>query len=402
MIPLEDAVAHVRERLCRLPVEEVPLDAALGLVAGADVRAPEPLPPFDNSAVDGFAVRAADVRAPGERLAVSADVFAGDAGDAPLAPGTAARIMTGAPVPPGADAVVMVEDCRVEGGPGDEVVELGRVPVPGQHVRPRGDDLDAGEVAVAAGTVLGPAHLGLLASVGAATVQAVRPPVVGVLSTGDELVGPGVPLPPGHIRDSNRLQLLAACRAAGFGTVDLGCAPDDEAAIEDALRRGVRACDAVLTSGGVSMGDADLVKVVLDRLGDMRWMQVAVRPAKPFAFGVVEDVPVFGLPGNPVSSAVSFELFARPALLEMAGHARTGRRRVPAVAPDGLRRRADGKVHFVRVVLGRDGDGPLEARSAGAQGSHQVSALAAADGLAVLPDGDGVPPGGHVEVLLLD
>jgi molybdopterin biosynthesis enzyme len=164
---------------------------------------------------------------------------------------------------------------------------------------------------------------------------------------------------------------------------------------------GVLRCDAVLTSGGVSMGDFDYVKVVLDRLGDMRWMQVAIKPAKPFAFGVVEGVPVFGLPGNPVSSMVSFELLARPALRQMAGHAVLDRPTVPAVTDEGMPRRADGKTHFLRVVVTTDDRGGHRVRSAGGQGSHQMSAMADADALAVVPDGDGIPPGGEVRCLLL-
>jgi molybdenum cofactor synthesis domain-containing protein len=226
---------------------------------------------------------------------------------------------------------------------------------------------------------------------------------VGVLSTGDELVDVGRPLEPGLVRDSNRPTLLALVASSGFVPVDLGWVPDDEAAITAAVRAAVEGCDAVLTSGGVSMGDVDLVKVVLDRIGDMRWFQVAVRPAKPFAFGVVGGVPVFGLPGNPVSSMVSFELFARPALRRMAGFGDgdLDRPRVRAVAEEDLRRTPDGKVHLVRVITRQEPDGRRTVRSAGGQGSHQLSAMAAADGLAVLPDGDGVAAGEGVEVLLL-
>jgi molybdenum cofactor synthesis domain-containing protein len=195
-------------------------------------------------------------------------------------------------------------------------------------------------------------------------------------------------------------------RTSGFEPVDLGLAPDDEVAIVDAIDRGVASCDALLTSGGVSMGDVDLVKVVLGKLADMRWMQIAIRPAKPFAFGIVEPsserrVPVFGLPGNPVSSLVSFELFARPALRQMAGYAQLDRPRVQALVDEPLRRRSDGKTHFARVVCAYEADGRYHARSAGGQGSHQLAAMAAADGLAVLPDGDGAEAGELVDVILL-
>jgi molybdenum cofactor synthesis domain-containing protein len=229
------------------------------------------------------------------------------------------------------------------------------------------------------------------------------------MSTGDELVTGSAPLQPGQIRDSNRPALLALVEHAGFEPVDLGRAPDDEAAIAAGLARGVTTCDAVLTSGGVSMGDIDLVKVVLDRLGDMRWMQVAIRPAKPLAFGVVRSpdkrsVPVFGLPGNPVSSLVSFELFARPGLRRLAGypHPRVHRPRMAATADEALTRRPDGKTHFVRVLAEAGERGALHVRSSGGQGSHQLAAMARANALAVLPDGDGVTLGGRVEVILLD
>jgi molybdenum cofactor synthesis domain-containing protein len=270
-------------------------------------------------------------------------------------------------------------------------------------VRRAGDDLRAGDAVFASGDVLSPGHLGVLAGIGAVDVLVHPRPRVGALSTGDELVPAGQPVGPGQIRDSNRLALLALLEADGFEAVDLGLVRDDEVAITAALEAGAARCDAVLTSGGVSMGDIDLVRVVLDRIGDMRWMQIAIKPAKPFAFGVVGErgTPVFGLPGNPVSSLVSYELLARPALRAMAGHRAVHRRAARAVAGEPLRRHPDGKVHFVRVLAERDADDRLVVRSAGGQGSHHLTAMARADGLAVVPDGDGVPEGGEVGVLLL-
>ena len=204
------------------------------------------------------------------------------------------------------------------------------------------------------GEVIGAGHLGVLAGIGVGEVL-VHPRLrVGVLSTGDELVEAGEPLAPGQIRDSNRATLLALVASEGWQAVDLGLIRDEEAAITEAIQKGASSCDAVLTSGGVSMGDIDLVKVVLDRIGEMRWMQIAIRPAKPFAFGLVDGTPVFGLPGNPVSSMVSFELLARPALRRMAGHTETMRPEIPAIAAEPFARRPDGKVHFVRVVAERD------------------------------------------------
>jgi molybdenum cofactor synthesis domain-containing protein len=405
MIPLHEATAVVLGRCSPLPAQTLPVASAAGCVLAADVTAAEDIPAFANTAMDGYAVRAADVAAAPVTLPVVAEVAAGHPAPRALAPGEAMRIFTGAPVPDGADAVVMVE--WTERRDAGAAVEISRPVEAGNHVRSSGEDLHAGERALAAGDELTPARLGVLASLGVTEVTVHPRPRVGVLSTGDELVGGPAPLRPGQIRDSNRPTLLALARLAGFEAVDLGSAPDDAAAIAAVIERGVASCDAVLSSGGVSMGDTDLVKVVLDQLGDMRWMQVAIRPAKPLAFGVLagpeRPVPVFGLPGNPVSSTVSFELFARPGLRRMAGQAdgRLHRPRLAAVADEPLRRRADGKVHFVRVVASVDAGGGLHVRSAGGQGSHQLGVMARADALAVLPDGEGAAVGEPVEVVLL-
>ena len=375
------------------------LGDALGCVTAAEVVSGVDVPPFPNTAMDGFAVRAADTAGAPVRLEVVGTAPAGAAPQATVGPGQAVRIMTGAPIPPGADAVVMVE--RTSAG-ADSAVTVDVVARPGDHIRAAGEDLRAGEVVFEPGTVLGPGHLGVLASIGCREVEVIPRARVGVLSTGDELVDGADPLRPGQIRDSNRPTLLALVGQAGCVPVDLGRAPDDEAAITAALQDGVERCDALVTSGGVSVGDFDYVKVVLDRLGAMSWWQVAVKPAKPLAFGVVAGTPVFGLPGNPVSSMVSFELFARPALRRMTGHRRLFRPEVQAVADEPLRRRPDGKVHLVRVVASYGGDGRYHVRPSGGQASHMLRAMALANALAVLPDGDGVEAGGAVTAMLLD
>jgi molybdopterin molybdotransferase len=399
LVPLDQARALVLEACGPLPAVEVPLAAALGCISSEPVVSAESVPPFANTAMDGYAVRAADTAAAPVRLRVVGTLPAGTAPTTPVGPGEAIRIMTGAPVPEGADAIVMVERTLLEVDGSEVTVEVAARP--GDHVRPAGDDIRPGQEVVTAGTLLGAGHLGVLASVGVDRVRVHRRPRVGVLSTGDELVTGAGPLAPGQIRDSNRVALLALLHGAGCEGVDLGVVADDEAAIAAAIRAGVTDCDALLTSGGVSVGDYDYVKAVLDGLGDMRWMQVAIKPAKPFAFGTVEGVPVFGLPGNPVSSMVSFELFARPALRRMQGHAEAVPPGVPAVAGEDLPRRPDGKTHFARVVLRLGPDGRHHARSAGGQGSHQLAAMAAANALAVLPDGDGVAAGQVVTVLPL-
>lgn len=399
MIPLGEARRHVLDRVPRRAPVPVPVAEALGLVLAEAITAGEPVPPFANTAMDGFAVRAADTAGAPVELRIVETIAAGHAPAVEVGPGEASRIFTGAPMPGGADAVVMVE--RTELVDDDHVrVEI-EVPT-GNHVRPAGDDLDVGAVVFEPGAVLSAAHLGVLCSLGVETVRAHPRLVVGVVSTGDELVEGARPLEPGQIRDSNRRTLLALAAEAGCEVVDLGIARDDEEAITGAIRRGVAECDAVLTSGGVSMGDIDLVKVILDRIGDMRWMQIAIKPAKPFAFGLVDGVPVFGFPGNPVSSMVSFELFGRPALRQAMGHTDLDRPVVRAVADDTLARRSDAKIHFARVVAVHGDDGRVHVRSAGGQGSHQLGAMAAANALAMLPDGDGVAAGHEVDVVLLD
>lgn len=406
LLPLADAQAHVLEGVAALPATTVPLAAARGLVLAADVVATEAVPPFANTAMDGYAVVATDTEGATQTspvvLPVAAEVAAGHPAPRPLSTGEAMRIFTGAPVPDGADAIVMVE--RTERRDGGATVAIQAPATRGDHVRPAGDDVGVGDTVLRAGEHLGPGHLGVLATIGALEVPAHRRPRVGVLSTGDELVAGGGALAPGQIRESNGLTLLALLAEDAFEPVELGLVVDDEAAITAALEGALASCDAVLTSGGVSMGDIDLVRVVLDRIGDMRWMQIAIRPAKPFAFGLVGPgrTPVFGLPGNPVSSMVSYELLARPALRRMAGHPaeRWHRPAVAAVAAEALTRHPDGKLHLARVLGERDSGGVLHVRSAGAQGSHHLTVMAHAHGLALLPDGEGVAAGDPVRVLL--
>jgi molybdopterin molybdotransferase len=401
MISVEEARRVILGACPVLAPRSLALADALGCVTAGTVVAGHDVPPFPNSAMDGFAVRAADTEGAPVVLEVVGTAAAGVPATVEVGPGQAVRIMTGGLLPDGADAIVMVERTAPEPAEAGDRVTILAPAMAGEHVRRPGEDLRAGQVLFEPGTELGPGHLGVLASVGAETVEVFPPARVGVLSTGDELVAGAGELRPGQIRDSNRPMLLALAARAGCVPVDLGTAPDDEAAITAALEAGVAGCDAVLTSGGVSVGDFDFVKTVLDRIGDMHWWQVAVRPAKPLAFGTVGGTPVFGLPGNPVSSLVSFELFARPALRQMMGHRDLFRPEVPAIADEPLRRHADGKLHLVRVIATADADGRLHVRSSGGQGSHLLRAMALANALALLPDGDGVEAGGSLKVVRL-
>lgn len=401
MISLDDARKAVLDAVPRLDVRSVPIRRASGLVLAERVVAREQVPPFANSAMDGYAVRAADTEdasmsAP-VRLRVVGELPAGRAPTRAVSAGEAIRIMTGAPVPEGADAIVMVERTERDG----DGVLVHQAAMVGDHVRGAGGDLQAGQPVFEPGTVITPAHVGVLASLGYSEIAVVPRARVGVLATGDELVGGEDPLSPGQIRDANRPMLLALVEEAGCEARDLGIARDDESLIHRTLEDAFASCDAVITSGGVSVGDYDYVKAALDRFGVLQSWQVAIKPAKPFAFGVVRGVPVFGLPGNPVSAHVSFELFARPALLQMMGHAARFRPEIRAVAPEGMTRKPDGKLHLDRVRVDRRDGGYVAART-GSQASNVLSAMALANGLALLADGDGVSEGGEVTVVRLD
>ena len=398
MIALEEARRFVLAGCPILHPVRLEVAAGAGLILAEPIDAAEDVPPFANTAMDGYAVRAADTMGAPRRLRVVGELAAGAEPTTAVGPGEAIRIMTGASMPAGADAVVMVERTSVVDD-GDRVEVETEVP-PGNHIRAAGDDVRAGDRVFEPGEVLTAGHLGVLCSIGAADVLVHPRAMVGVLSTGDELIDDGQPLAPGQIRDSNRRTLLTMVAEAGAEPIDLGLIRDDETAIAAAITDGVARCDALLTSGGVSMGDYDYVKKVLDELGDMRWMQIAIRPAKPLAFGTVSGIPVFGLPGNPVSSMVSFELFARPGLRKMMGHAALDRPRLTAAAAEPFERRPDGKTHFARARLARADDG-FVVRGAGGQGSHQLSAMARANALAVLPDGDGPQAGDPVEIIPL-
>jgi molybdenum cofactor synthesis domain-containing protein len=373
MQPLGEVQAAVLAIAESLPVVEVPANDALGLVLAEEIVAEGDVPSFANSAMDGFAVRAADASSRRIVGRIGAGVSAETAS---VGEGEAVRIMTGAPMPAGADAVVMVERTTEHDG----VIDVdGDVRV-GDNIRWPGEDVRKGDVLLTPGLVLNALRLGVVASAGYATVRVHRRPVVGVLSTGDELVSPGAPLEPPQIRDSNRPMVLGLVASSGATAVDLGNVGDDPARLDAALADACARCDLVLTTGGVSMGDADLMKQRLTAV------QVAIKPSKPLAYGVLHDTPVIGLPGNPVSAAVSFTLFAKPLIRKLAGASDDAPTSVQLAA--GVTRKPDGKTHLVRV---RVADGV--ATPVLGQASHQLTATASADGFVAIPDGDGAAAG---------
>ncbi|HEY3831860.1 MAG TPA: gephyrin-like molybdotransferase Glp [Acidimicrobiia bacterium] len=410
MIELDAARALVRAELTQLAPAAVALDAAHGLVLAEEVVARDAVPPFANTAMDGYAVRAGDTLSASTehpvRLEVVGELPAGTAPTRAVGSGEAIRIMTGAPMPDGADAIVMVERTQPDG---DRGVLIEAAASRGDHVRPAAGDVSPGDVVFTPGTELGAAHLGVLASLGVTQVRVVPRARVGVLSTGDEIVASGA-LAPGQIRDSNRPMLLALAAEAGCTPINLGIVGDDEAKIFATIDSAVDECDALLTSGAVSVGDYDFVKVAIERVAGTRggryeWSQVAIKPAKPLAFASVQRgdvrVPIFGLPGNPVSSHVSFELFARPVLRSMMGHRAPDRPVVSATADQALARRRDGKLNLDRVQVWTDASGALRCARSGFQASNVLSGMARANGLALLADGTGVAAGDPVQVMLL-
>ena len=406
MTPLDDVRQMVLARcVVGTPIRVARADAA-NLILAEDVVAGEQVPPFDNTAVDGYAVRAADVATVPIELRVIGELAAGAAPTIAVTAGTAIRIMTGAPIPEGCDAVVMVEDTERVGNDGVRIRAAVSV---GSAIRAAGSDVAVGSTVLTAGTRVTPMIEGVLASINATHVVAYPRVRVGVLSTGDELVDDGSPLGVGQIRESNRTMLLRIVEEAGAHAIDLGIIRDNEDVLEEALRAAVSSggCDALVTSGGVSMGDYDVVKAVLSRIADMNWVQIAMKPAKPFAFGTLQNpagvqVPIFGLPGNPVSSLVSFELLARPALRTMMGFGTAAHRpEVMAICDDAVVRHADGKVHYDRVHAYWGSDGRVHVSRRPAQGSHQLAMTAVANALMAVPDGDGIAAGADVVVTFL-
>lgn len=403
-IEVEEARRLVLESAAPLPAEVVATADALGRVLAAPVVSGRTLPPADCSAMDGYALRADELasasRAAPRRLRLAFEVPAGGRAPRPLGPGEAARIFTGAALPPGADSIVMQEEAEPEGGE----VAFFAAPARGEHVRAAGEDVRAGEEVLAAGTRLGPAQLGVLASLGRSVVRVHRRPRVAILSGGDELVEPDEDAAGGRIVASNAYSLAAQCAEAGALATNLGIARDTREDLERALGAGLGA-DVLVSSAGVSVGDHDHVRPVLEKLGcRLVFWGVAMKPGFPLTFGRFEEGRgplVLGLPGNPVSAMVTFELFVRPLLLRLGGRRVLTRPTLPAVLGETLRKKP-GRCHFVRVTLAREGE-RFVARSTGNQSSGVLRSMARAQGLLVFPaPASELAAGALAEVIVLD
>ncbi|MDP2234298.1 MAG: molybdopterin molybdotransferase MoeA [Actinomycetota bacterium] len=404
---VEEARELLLARIERMPVERVELLACMGRVLAEDAVSDIDVAPFDNSAMDGFAVRAADLAGASAEapvaLSVISHIGAGDWSETPVGPGEAARIMTGAPVPPGADSVVMVERTEVvtgDGGIGSQVA-FAIEPAMGEHIRKRAEEVRAGAVVISAGEMLGSAAVGLLASTGHAQVAVYRRPRVAIVSTGSELVEVAETPGPGKIRNSNSYSIAAQVIAAGGVPLRFPIVPDDLDATREAFLRAARESDFIVTSGGVSVGDFDYVKPVLEELGELTYCKVKMRPGNPQTMGSISGVPFFGLPGNPTSTYVGFEIFVRPALRKMQGFTALDRPIVEATLAHDVKKKQDRR-YYLRARLSTGNDGMSVAIS-GSQSSALLTAAHQGNCFMVLPEGDGLfPTGTPVACMRLD
>ncbi len=401
MISVAEALQTILEHIAVLGTERVNLLNALGRVLAEDVISPLTIPPSDNAAMDGYAVRYDDMKGAmpqrAARLKICGDIPAGYTAPRPLTAGEAYRIMTGAPLPAGADTVVMQEDTEAQNG----TVLIFKECACGSNIRKAGEDIKPGDLVVKAGTVLNPSHLGVLASIKKAFVTVYQRPRVGILSTGDELADVDEELGAGKIVSSNSYSLYALVQDSGGIPMNLGIARDTRADLRAKFMEGLHA-DMIISSGGVSVGDYDFVKDVLQELGaSMKFWKVAMRPGNPLAFGMIGGKPAFGLPGNPVSVMVSFEQFVRPSIRKMSGHTRLFRQVIEATAQEKVTAKK-GRTYFVRCrVSQRNGD--FVATTTGEQGSGILMSMAKANGLMIIPEEkDGIEPGERIKVQLLD
>ncbi|WP_444895492.1 molybdopterin molybdotransferase MoeA [Microbulbifer sp. SSSA005] len=394
LMPIESAREKLLEALSPISgTETLPLAQAAGRVLAEDVISTVNLPPCDNSAMDGYALRFEDL-ASGLPLELIGKSFAGAPFDGVVNPGTCVRIMTGAAVPAGADTVVMQENVDAQG----ESIRINCEVRTGDHVRRCGEDVAEGASLLKAGERISVPHIALLAAAGVSTVTVVRKPVIALFSTGDELRQPGEALGKGDIYDSNRIALLSALEQLDLEILDLGILPDKKQAITNALQRASQEADAIITSGGVSVGEADYTREVLEELGEISFWKVAMKPGKPFAFGFLQGTPFFGLPGNPVSALVTFYQLAVPALSVMKGDQWTGPQTLQAKLLKPLKKKP-GRTDFQRGVYRSDKNGILVVEPVGTQGSHILSGLAAANCFIVLARESGSVEAGEQVVI---
>lgn len=392
-LTVQEALTAVLDGVSVLPSQRVPILQALGRVLAEPVAAQDSLPPFTNSSMDGYALRAEDLAGASPEspvpLRVVGDIAAGAVPDVTITAGTAVRIMTGAPVPSGATAVVPVEDTdepwRDPERPLPQTIHVKRQVQPGDYLRHPGEDIEAGETVLQTGHLLRPQEIGMLASLGVGQVAVVRRPQVGVLATGDELIDVNEPLRPGKIRNSNGYTQSAQVQALGAVPVPLGVAGDQESVVRERLQAGLDAnVDLFISSAGVSVGAYDVVKAVLEAEGNVGFWRVRMRPGKPLAFGTYKGVPYLGLPGNPVSAMVSFERFARAAILKMAGHTQLEKPTVPVTLQEDIT--SDGRESYIRSVVTKE-NGRYFATTTGGQGSHMMTSLVKANALVIVPEG---------------
>ena len=400
-MPVEKAREHIRAFLSPVTVvERLHIRAALGRVLAQDVISPVNVPQHDNSAMDGYAVRFADLKADAETaLKIIGTSFAGKPFEGTTGPGQAVRIMTGAVIPFGADTVIQQERAKASG----EQVAVLPVPKMGTNTRSAGEDLRAGEAALKRGQPVRPAEIGMMASLGIGEVAVYRKLRVAFFSTGDELVAIGTPLGPGQIYDSNRYTIHGLLLRLGCEVLDMGVIRDTPQDVERAFKEAAQAADVVITSGGVSVGEADYVKQILDRLGEVLFWKIAMKPGRPLAYGKIGNAHFFGLPGNPVAVMVTFYQFVRDALLHLQGQTRVTPLPTQKVVCASTIKKAPGRTEFQRGILARDTNGLWSVRTTGDQGSGILSSMSQANCFIILPTDEGnVPAGSTVDVQLLE
>jgi molybdopterin molybdotransferase len=397
-LPVARAQQLIRTLLTPISEQEtVALERSLQRTLALDIASPIDVPPQDNSAMDGYALRLADLIAAPATLRIAGRVYAGHPFDGVLSKGACVRIMTGAPIPEGCDCVVMQEHVKVE----NDAIVLSQMPRAGQNIRRAGEDMRQGEIALSRGQLIRPAEMGLLAALGIKEIPVYRKLRVAIFSTGDELAQPGHPLAPGQIYDSNRYSLIGMLNELGAEVVDMGSVRDDRASLKRALLLASEKADAIITSGGVSVGEADYIKELLSEIGEVVFWKLAMKPGRPLAYGKIGRCHFFGLPGNPVAVIVTFRQFVANALRVLMGQSAAQTFTFPATLTTPIRK-LPGRTEFQRGILSQDANGQLTVASAGEQGSNILSAMSRANCFIVLPEAQGnAEPGTTVQVQML-